>query len=328
MTARVRVALVGTGGWGRQHARVLAAHPDIDFVAIVGRDPARTRDRAAEYGVRPYTDIAEMLDRERPDLVSLCLPNQGHYAPTIQVLGAGYPALVEKPLAFQMAEADAMLQEASRHGLFFAINFNHRYARPVRLAHEAIQSGRVGDVVVATWRFGGEGRSDQPHANLIETQCHGLDMLEHLCGPIVSVMAEMTDRTGGGYRSLVLALKFACGAVGSLVGTYDSSYAYRGAHQLEVGGTRARVLVEDTVRRFTFQQAGQETAEVWEAGYFNDQDRAFHRTFDAHLDALIGAFRRGEPPPVPARAGRRTLELAEVAIASFESGRRLNVPRP
>ena len=50
--------------------------------------------------------------------------------------------------------------------------------------------GRLGDLVFLTWRFGGEGGGDHPHGNLIETQCHGFDMLEHLAGPITSVSAQ------------------------------------------------------------------------------------------------------------------------------------------
>ena len=322
----IKVALVGAGGWGRQHARVFAAHPDVEFCAVAGRTPEKTLARAAEYGVRPYLDVGEMIERERPDLVSLCLPNRGHYEATLRVIRAGVPLLVEKPLVFDLDEADRLLGEAEDRGLFFAINFNHRYARPVRKAHEAIRDGKLGEVVFATWRFGGEGRSDHPHANLIETQCHGFDMLEHLCGPVASVMAQMTDKTGGGYRTLVLALEFASGAVGSLVGSYDSSYAYPDTHRLEVNGTAGRILIEDTVRRYQFQRAGDETAEVWQAGYFNDRDREFHRTFDAHLDAVIAAFQKGEEPPVHARAGRRALALAYAAIESFETGRRVLTP--
>ena len=105
-----------------------------------------------------------------------------------------------------------MLSEAAKRSLFFAINFNHRYAKPLRLAREAIEKGPLGDLTHAIWRFGGEANvSPHPHANLIETQCHGFDQLEYLCGPIESVMAEMTDRTGGGYRTTALALRFASG---------------------------------------------------------------------------------------------------------------------
>src|SRR5215218_3218381 len=100
-------------------------------------------------------------------------------------------------------------------------------------------------------------------------------MLEYLCGRIESVMAQMTEKTGRGYSTHALALRFADGAVGSLIGSYDSSYAYGGSHTLEINGTSGRVLVEDTVRRYTFQAAGDETARVWQAGYFNDLDREF-----------------------------------------------------
>jgi myo-inositol 2-dehydrogenase/D-chiro-inositol 1-dehydrogenase len=150
-------------------------------------------------------------------------------------------------------------------------------------------------------------------------------MLEHLCGPIRSVAAQMTNKTGRGFSTLVLALSFANGAVGSLVGSYDSSYAYGQTHVLEVNGTRGRVLIEDTVRRYTFQVAGDEAARVWQAGYFNDRDRDFHRMFDRHVGEVLDAFRRGEEPPIHARAGRRALELAAAAIESFETDQRATV---
>ena len=320
---RLKVALIGAGGWGLQHARIFSERPDVDFCAVVGRTEEKTQARAAQFGTRPYLDIGEMLDRERPDLVSLCLPNQGHYEATLQVIQAGCPLLVEKPLVFELDQADRLLAEAAERNLFFAINFNHRYAKPAQMAKEAIAAGRLGDIVFASWRFGGEGGSSHPHANLIETQCHGLDLLEWLCGPVESVMAQMTDKTGGGFRTLALALRFANGAVGTLLGTYDSSYAYPGTQSVEINGTQGRIVMEDTVRRYTFQAAGSETGEVWQAGYFNDRDREFHRTFDTYLDAMLQAFRAGQPPPVPAEAGRRALQLAYAAIESFETGQRV-----
>ena len=320
---RTRIVLVGTGGWGRQHARVFSERADVDFRAVCGRDRGRAEARAGEFGVRAYTDIGAMLQTEQPDLVSLSLPNEGHFAPTLEVIRAGFPLLVEKPLVFDLAEADALLDEAHQRDLFFAINFNHRYAKPVQMARAAIESGRLGEPMFATWRFGGEGGGWHPHANLIETQCHGFDMLEFLCGPVESVMAEMTDKGGGGWTTLALSLKFASRAVGSLVGSYDTSYAYPDTHRVEVSGSGGRLVIEDTVRRYTFHPAGSETGETWQAGYFNDPAREFHRTFDAYIDAMLAAFRAGLPPPVPAAAGRRALKLAWAAIQSFEQGRRV-----
>jgi predicted dehydrogenase len=111
--------------------------------------------------------------------------------------------------------------------------------------------------------------------------------------------------------------------VGSLVGSYDSSYAYPNTHVVEVNGRDGRLLIEDTVRRYTFNRAGDETARVWQAGYFNDRDREFHAIFDRHVDAMLAAFRAGQEPPVHARAGRRALALATAIKDSFEQGARV-----
>jgi myo-inositol 2-dehydrogenase / D-chiro-inositol 1-dehydrogenase len=324
----LRVVVVGAGQWGQQHARVFASRPEVDLRAVAARHRDRATARAAEWGIRAYTSVTEMIEAETPDLVSVCLPNEDHFDATMQVIEAGVPLLAEKPLAFDLTQADQMLAAAARRNLFFAINFNHRYAEPVRRARAAISGGDLGEVVFASWRFGGEpGTSHHPDANLIETQCHGLDMLEYLCGPIASVMAQMTSRDGG-HPTIAVSLAFASGAVGTLLGSYESSYAYPGAHLLEVNGTEARLLIEDTVRRFTLSRSGEETRQVWEAGYFNDSDRDFHHTFDKYAEDLLTALRSGGAPPVHARAGRRALEVASAVISSFEAGQRVHVAGP
>ena len=129
----------------------------------------------------------------------------------------------------------------------------------------------------------------------------------------------------GTYTTLAVALRFASGAVGSLVGSYDSSYAYPDTQLVEVNGTAGRLLIEDTVKRLTVSRAGDPTRSVWEAGYFDDEARTFEYTFDRHMEAVLAAFRAGEQPPVHARAGRRALAVAHAIIRSFETGARVDV---
>lgn len=323
---RLRVAVVGPGGWGQQHTRIFSGRQDTELCAIVGRDPGRTASYATQSGATPYTDIDEMLRTERPDLVTVALPNEDHFEPTLRLLRSGVPLLVEKPLVFDLAEADTLLEAARESGTFFAINFNHRYAEPVRMAKAAIDDGKLGELVFTTWRYGGEANlGPSPHKNLIETQCHAFDMLEHLLGPISSVMSQMTNKTYGAYSTVAIALEFANGAVGTLLGSYDSSCAYPETHRLEVNGTDGRVVVVDTVKSFTLSQTGNETSQRWEAGYFNDEAREFHKTFDRHVDELLRALRAGDPPPIHASAGRRALLLAQRSIESFEGGKRVTV---
>jgi predicted dehydrogenase len=323
-----RVAVVGAGLWGAQHARVFGGRADTELVAVAGRTAERTAARAATYGVAAYTDIDLMVAETAPDLISVCLPNEGHYEATLHLIDKGIPLLVEKPLVFDLAEADELLARADANGLFFAINFNHRYSEPFLRAKSAIEAGELGDLTFLTWRFGGEANvGESRHANLIETQCHGFDMLEHLGGPITSVMAQMTDVTYGAYSTVAIALEFASGAVGTMLGSYDSSYAYPDSQLVEVNGSRGRATIHDTVRRLVLSSRGEEVRRVWEAGYFNDEARAFESTFDRHVDELLLALRTGQQPPVHASAGRRALELAVASIASFEQGRRVSTRR-
>ena len=322
---KIRVVLIGPSGWGDQHARVLSSHSGIDFTAMAGRDPVRTKKAAQRYGVNAYIDVAKMLKEENPDLVSICLPNKRHYEITLQVIRSGFPLFVEKPFVFNEDEASTLLEEARKRDLFFAINFNHRYAKPVELAYRAIQNGDLGSVNFVTWRFGGEGPDCGEYENLIETQCHGFDMLEHLCGPIQSVACQMIKTEDRHFSTMSVALYFQKGAVGSLVGSYDTSYAYPDTHRVEINGDKGRILIEDTVKRYSFNSAGDEIAKVWQAGYFNDYDREFHRTFDKHFDELIIAFREGKAPPVHASAGQRALKLASACIASYKEKRFIDV---
>lgn len=318
------VAVVGTGGWAREHARIFSGRQDTDLRAVLGRHPSRTAIRAGEYGARPYTDLDELLATERPDLVSVCLPNEHHYPLTRRLVDTGIALLVEKPLVFDLDEADDLLAAADRSGCFFAVNFNHRYAEPFLRAKRAIDEGAIGEPVFASWRFGGEASSGtHPHANLIETQCHGFDLLEHLTGPITSVAAQMSAKTRGDYSTVALALEFENRAVGTLLGSYDSSYAYRDTQLVEINGTAGRLVVRDTVGSFSLWRAGDETEARWQAGYFHDEARQFTATFDRHVTAVLDALRNSQPPPVPAGAGRRALQLAYAAIESFETGRRV-----
>jgi predicted dehydrogenase len=322
----LRVGVVGTGGWGEQHARIFAHRPDTQLVGVLGRDAERTQARAARYETAAFTSLEALLDA-RPELITVCLPNEGHFDMTMRLLETGIPLLVEKPLVFDLGEADRLLAAAEASGSFFAINFNHRYAEPVRRAKAAIDADELGELVFATWRFGGEANhGTSRHANLIETQCHGFDMLEHLVGPISSVMAQMTDKTYGDWSTVALALEFENGAVGTMLGSYDSSYAYPDSQLVEVNGTTGRAVIRDTVRELELSRAGDEVTSRWRAGYFDDEARWFAGTFDRHVDEVLHAVRAGEAPPIHARAGRRALELAQAAIRSHELGQRVAVP--
>ena len=324
---RLRVAVIGAGGWGYQHARAFSSRDDTKLVAIVGRTLSRTQARAERFKVPWYLDIDEMIEKERPDFVSVCLPAQQNFEPTMKVIRAGISLLAEKPLSYDLAQAEALLSASREKNLFFAINFNQRYSIPCLKARTTIDEGKLGNPIFALWRFGhgwGADTLSHPYLNAIEAQCHGFDMLEHMFGPIAALSAEMTDNGGKkGYGTFALSLSFKNGAVGSFLATLDANDANRNCQYLELSGTRGRILIEDNYRRYSYQETGSETEEVWQAPFFADAERCFGHNLDRHLDDLIPAFLEGKEPPVPADRGLRALRLAMAAIESFEKHTRV-----
>ena len=322
---KIKVALIGTGNWSLQHCRVLTQHSQVEFCGILGRNKERTKRRAKLFDVPYYLDLKELIKNQKPDLINISLPNEHHFNMTMQVIKSSCHLFVEKPLVFKMQEAKKLLAEAKKRKLFFGINFNWRYSTPVSKAIKTIKENKLGDINFITWRFGGTGGGGDPFGNIIETQCHGFDMLEYLNGPIKSVHSFMTNKTNNGFSTFVVSMKFKNKSVGSLVGSYDTSYAYPNTHYLEINGSKGRILIEDQVRKYSFNKKDNETAEVWQSGFFNDYERDFHRTFDVHFNEVIKNFINNKEPPVHAKVGKRALELALSSIESYKKGERVNI---
>ena len=322
---KIKVALIGTGNWSLQHCRVLTQHSQVEFCGILGRNKERTKRRAKLFDVPYYLDLKELIKYQKPDLINISLPNEHHFDLTMQVIKSSCHLFVEKPLVFKMNEANKLINEAKKRKLFFGINFNWRYSTPIRKAIKTIKENKLGDINFITWRFGGTGGGGDPFGNIIETQCHGFDMLEYLNGPIKSVHSFMTNKTKNGFSTFVISMIFKNQAVGSLIGSYDTSYAYPNTHYLEINGSKGRILIEDQVRKFTFNKKENETAEVWQSGFFNDYEREFHRTFDEHYNGVINNFIKKKSPPIHANAGKRVLELALASIKSFKNNKTVNL---
>ncbi len=324
---KVKVALIGTGGWSLQHCRILSQHPQVEFCGILGRNKERTKKRANLYDVPYYVNLKELIKYQKPDLINISLPNEHHYEMTMKVIKSNCDLFVEKPLVFKMNQAEKLINEAKKRKLFFGINFNWHYSTPVKKTVEAIKKNKVGDINFITWRFGGQGggKNLDPFGNLIETQCHGFDMLEYLNGPIKSIHSFMTNKTKKGFSTFVVSMKFKNNAIGSLLGSYDTSYQYPNSHYVEINGSKGRILIEDQVKKYSFNKKDSETTEVWQAGFFNDYEREFLRTFDEHFNNVIDNFLKGKEPPIHANSGKRALQLAVASIKSMQTNKTITV---
>jgi predicted dehydrogenase len=128
----LRVAVIGVGHLGRHHARILCSLPGVELVAVVDTNAARAAEIAARVGTQALTE-ARLL-RGRVDAVTIAVPTEQHHDVAMPLLTEGVPALVEKPMARTLAEADAMIVAAAGSGATLAVGHTERFNPAVQAA--------------------------------------------------------------------------------------------------------------------------------------------------------------------------------------------------
>jgi predicted dehydrogenase len=144
----LRIAVIGVGYLGRQHARILSTLPDAELVAVVDTNRARAEEIAAEHGTRAFGDYREVVDQV--DAVTIAVPTRLHHDIAVACLSAGIPVLVEKPMARSPVEAEAMIAAARQAGVALAVGHTERFnpavvaARPLLTDPRFIEVHRLG----------------------------------------------------------------------------------------------------------------------------------------------------------------------------------------
>jgi len=148
MKRRPKVAVIGLG-MGRGHARAAAENPKADLVAVCDIDKARLAQYAAEFDCAGYRDYGKMLREQKPDIVSVSLPNVLHKPATIAALDAGAHVICEKPMAMNTREAEQMLAAARKKRKKLMINFSYRFTGEAKALKKVVDAGTVGDIYYA-----------------------------------------------------------------------------------------------------------------------------------------------------------------------------------
>ncbi|MEK7794821.1 MAG: Gfo/Idh/MocA family oxidoreductase, partial [Candidatus Hydrogenedentota bacterium] len=115
---RVRHAVIGTGGQGREHIRRFDANEDCQVVAVCDIDPAHREHAAKEIQHSPapkqYEDFRELLERESIDSVSVATPDHWHVPVALHALAAGKHVYIEKPCCHNIREGEALVEAARK----------------------------------------------------------------------------------------------------------------------------------------------------------------------------------------------------------------------
>jgi UDP-N-acetyl-2-amino-2-deoxyglucuronate dehydrogenase len=339
----IRAAIVGCGRIAQRHARILASFPDVEIVAMVDSAPAVAERFASAHGGRPYSDLASMVEKERPDLVAVCAPSGAHAGITLDLVRLGVGNLVvEKPMALRVSDADAMVAACEKAGARLFVVKQNRYNLPVVKLREAVDAGRFGKLVLGAVRVRWCRRQDYysqaawrgtwaMDGGVFANQAsHHIDLLVSLMGEVLSVSAFAATRlvdieaedTG------VALLKFSNGALGVIEATtaarptdLEGSLSILGENgTVEVGGF---ALNEMTVWRFSESRPEDET--ILEQYRTNPPD-VYGFGHHELLRDVVDSIRTGRPPGVDGREGRKSLEVIAAIYESIETGREVRIP--
>ena len=139
-----RWAIVGTGYIANEFAKGMQEAAAAELVAVVSRSEENGKTFAQRYGCNTvYTELAEMLQNARPDIVYIAIPNDCHFSYIMTVLEAGIPVLSEKPMVDNRRQLDAVLAKAREKDVFLMEGMWTRCFPAVRQARSWIAEGKI-----------------------------------------------------------------------------------------------------------------------------------------------------------------------------------------
>lgn len=192
-----RVAVLGSGGIASHHAGYYARHPRTTIVAAADMRPEALAAFCEKWEVPArYSDYRELLEKEKPDLVSICTWTHTHPELTIAAAEAGVKGILcEKPMSAHLGDARRAVALCERLGIPLAIHHQRRFAPCIAAARKKIAAGAIGTPLAGWWRTIGA---------FLNNGTHGVDLHRYLIGdPAPSwVMAQLERRTNRYERGL------------------------------------------------------------------------------------------------------------------------------
>jgi predicted dehydrogenase len=141
----VKVAIIGCGLVADQHLSAIARTQDAEVVAVCDREILMARQLADRFGVAGvYSDVAGMLDREKPDVVHITTPAQTHFELGRLCLDRGAHVYLEKPFTLTFQEAEDILELARKKGLLMTVGHNLQFEPSAIRMRELVRTGFLG----------------------------------------------------------------------------------------------------------------------------------------------------------------------------------------
>jgi predicted dehydrogenase len=151
---KLKLALIGAGGWGQTHAYLFNEHAMVDLVAICDLDLEKAKKLANKFNIKKiYSDYSQMLKEINFDAVSIVTPDFAHGQVAVDCAIAGKHILLEKPLATTREEVESIVNAVKSNNVRLMVDLHNRWSPPFAVAKNSLDNGELGKPVSAYFRL-------------------------------------------------------------------------------------------------------------------------------------------------------------------------------
>lgn len=304
---KVRLAVVGCGEFGRHHARVYREVPNVQLAGVLDENRERAAQVAQEFRVRAFQSLEEL--RGAVDAASVAVPTVVHRDIGCRLLEMGIDALVEKPVARTVAEADDLIACAKKHSRILQVGHVERF-NPAVLAVEPIVNRPL---FFEVHRLGVFTPRSLDVDVIYDLMIHDLDILLAVVRePVKEVKAVgipvLTDKVDIAHARL----EFAGGAVANVTASRVSTEKVRKMRFFQ----QREYISLDYARRDALRVGVKRGGPQPEFG-FEKLPAPDVEPLRGELEAFVAAVRSRLAPKTDGAAGRAALELADHVMESI-----------
>jgi myo-inositol 2-dehydrogenase / D-chiro-inositol 1-dehydrogenase len=328
----IKFAVLGCGRIGRMHALNLARHPRAELVWVFDVAGNAAASVAEATGAKQAGDADEALSAKDVDAVLIASSTNTHLDLLERAVEAGKAVLCEKPIDLDLAKVDACWQRIKSRNATIMIGFNRRFDPSFRAMRDRIRQGEIGKLeqLVITSR----DPSPPPVAYIQvsgglfrDMTIHDFDMARYLMGEIVSVFAigaNLVDpaiKSAGDIDAAMIILESADSGLCHINNSRRCTYGYD--QRVEAFG-QFGMLQAANQRPTSIQAWGAKATEAKDLvlDFFIER---YTPAYLAEIDHFVDCVEQGTAPLVGYRDGREALRLADAALESMTTGRRIRL---
>jgi predicted dehydrogenase len=318
MNNAVRICMIGAGRVGKNHSRAfISAVPSAKCVALVDPNPVMLAETASEFSYdASFASLEEALDKVAFDAVVITAPTFLHKELCLQAAAAGKHIFLEKPMALNLEECDAIIDAARQQGVLLQLGFMRRFDPEFVAAASRIAAGEIGQPMLVKSLTHGPGlppawARDLKTSNgmLAEVNSHDWDCTRWLMGSnFERVYAEVSNFKGPKYNietehfydNALVNIRFENGGLGSISGVCPCGYGYDA--RVEIVGEKGIMQIGELKGQAIVVCTDRDQGLI--TPIFRTWPERFEKGYIRELEHFVDCIRSGAQPRATGLDGR------------------------